>query len=209
MPVEEMMKKVGRTNQSEGLISAPQSAVGVSEAGDFPYAVLGIDSKGISFSISLGKDKTPVKGRNPFKAMGVEKALRDVADKLKSYRVSSKNVEVMSLTSASRRSSKWISTMQRSEAVGESSSYKAARKRWYVGRKGNTSTPFQSAEEPTKKSHGSLYGAVVGPFNTGGAARLMAKYGRNNPHLQTVADAERMFKLPEYKKEFGRKKSGN
>ena len=73
------------------------------------------------------------------------------------------------------------------------------RKRPYVGIKFRNEEKlrpiyeeFSSAETPTETSHGQLYGAVIGPFRTKAGARFMAMYGYNNPHLQCVADAERM-----------------
>jgi len=51
---------------------------------------------------------------------------------------------------------------------------------------------FKSYHEPTQRSHGKIYRYVIGPFRTMRAAKIMALYGRNNPHLQCVADAEFM-----------------
>jgi len=53
---------------------------------------------------------------------------------------------------------------------------------------------FRSAKTPTQLSHGDKYVAVIGPFRTKAGADVMAKYGRNNPHLQTVSEAEKMAK---------------
>ena len=53
---------------------------------------------------------------------------------------------------------------------------------------------FRSHLEPTGESHGELYGAVIGPFKTVRAAEFMAQQGGNNPHCQTVDDAERISK---------------
>lgn len=53
---------------------------------------------------------------------------------------------------------------------------------------------FHSASEPEAKTHGSIYSAVIGPFRTKKAAQIMAEYGANNPHLQTVSDAEKLAK---------------
>ena len=64
----------------------------------------------------------------------------------------------------------------------------------YVGVKGAKRKVFRSAKTPTFASHGKRFAAVIGPFRTKAGAEAMAKYGRNNPHLQTVADAERMAK---------------
>jgi hypothetical protein len=45
---------------------------------------------------------------------------------------------------------------------------------------------------PTEAVFGHLYAAFIGPFRTRRAAMFMARYGRNNPHLQHVNDAERL-----------------
>lgn len=36
------------------------------------------------------------------------------------------------------------------------------------------------------------FGAAIGPFQTDFAATLMADFGENNPHMQTVEDCERI-----------------
>ncbi len=51
---------------------------------------------------------------------------------------------------------------------------------------------FRYKGTPTQESHGDRYAAVIGPFRTMRAARFMAECGQGNPHLQTVADAERL-----------------
>lgn len=63
----------------------------------------------------------------------------------------------------------------------------------YVGsRHDGSSEIFRSAKAPTRHSHGQ-YRYATGPFRTRKAAEIMAKYGGpHNPHLQTVADAERL-----------------
>jgi len=67
--------------------------------------------------------------------------------------------------------------------------------RYYVGHvKHGEREIFRFAKEPTQKTHGDKYKYVIGPFSTKAGATVMAKYGENNPHLQTVADAERMAK---------------
>lgn len=43
--------------------------------------------------------------------------------------------------------------------------------------------------DPTFTRHGDRYGALIGPFRTVAAARLVA--GPHGPQIQTVADAER------------------
>jgi hypothetical protein len=65
-------------------------------------------------------------------------------------------------------------------------------KRIYVGCNQTHRITFRSAENPTTETHGHLYNAVIGPFRTMRGARWMATYGANNPHCQTVADAERL-----------------
>lgn len=67
----------------------------------------------------------------------------------------------------------------------------SSRKKYYVGKKGLKMTVFLSAETPTPGSHGP-YAAVIGPFRTKKGADFMAAHGLNNPHLQSVSDAERI-----------------
>ena len=64
----------------------------------------------------------------------------------------------------------------------------------YVGIKPRTAKRevFESARTPTQSSHGKRYSSVIGPFRTVSGAEVMARYGRNNPHLQQVSDAEKM-----------------
>ncbi len=66
-----------------------------------------------------------------------------------------------------------------------------ARSKWYVGLSKGERTAFSSAVVPAECNYGKLYQAVIGPFRTRRGAEHMAKFGNNNPHLQTVADAER------------------
>lgn len=62
---------------------------------------------------------------------------------------------------------------------------------WYVGHRNGTMELFKSATTPTFASHGETYAAVIGPFRTKRGAIWMAAYGRNNnPHCQTVDQAE-------------------
>lgn len=74
------------------------------------------------------------------------------------------------------------------------------RARWYVGyktyRSGQTiREAFKSASAPTQETHGVQYGAVWGPFRTKQGAEFGASAGAtNNPHVQSVADAERIAK---------------
>lgn len=54
---------------------------------------------------------------------------------------------------------------------------------------------FKSAETPTGETHGDLYFAVLGPFRTKLGAVCDILYADNgNPHIQCVADAERIAK---------------
>lgn len=75
----------------------------------------------------------------------------------------------------------------------------------YVGVKGSTRKVFRSYTTPTSASHGGKYGYVIGPFRTLRGAFFMADYGRNNPHLQTVADAEELAKIHAERKSLGSK----
>jgi hypothetical protein len=51
---------------------------------------------------------------------------------------------------------------------------------------------FRSAKTPTDESHGWQFAAVIGPFKTRLGAEFMRKYGRGNPHIQEVRDAEKL-----------------
>ena len=51
---------------------------------------------------------------------------------------------------------------------------------------------FSSPRTPTRETHGHLYTCAQGPFRTRLAARWFNRYGRSNPHVHTVADAERL-----------------
>jgi len=63
----------------------------------------------------------------------------------------------------------------------------------YVGvRKSGEREVFRSKTVPTEASHGVVYRYAVGPFRTRRAAELMRRWGSNNPHLVTVAQAERL-----------------
>ena len=66
----------------------------------------------------------------------------------------------------------------------------------YVGIKkdGWSYKRFTANEMPTATTHGQDYAAVIGPFRTRRGAQYMANYGRGNPHLQHVIDAERLAK---------------
>lgn len=51
---------------------------------------------------------------------------------------------------------------------------------------------FHSATSPAKQTHGHLYKAVIGPFQSKVGAGYFARYGKNNPDIRTAADAERL-----------------
>jgi len=51
---------------------------------------------------------------------------------------------------------------------------------------------FHTAMPPTKQTHGHLYKAVIGPFQSKVGASYFARYGKNNPDIRTAADAERL-----------------
>ena len=58
---------------------------------------------------------------------------------------------------------------------------------------------FKSKTEPTRETHGDKYCFAIGPFRTLRAAEFFAQYGKGNPHLQTVEDAERIVKAAQQK----------
>jgi hypothetical protein len=63
----------------------------------------------------------------------------------------------------------------------------------YLGKRGSDDLVlFRSATIPTNESHGHLYTAVIGPFMSKVGASYFARYGRNNPHIRTADDAERL-----------------
>ena len=65
--------------------------------------------------------------------------------------------------------------------------------KFYLGLNFPVRELFRAEETPTKQSH-PQYAGVIGPFRTKRGAEFMRKCGRNNPHCQTVADAERLAK---------------
>lgn len=72
----------------------------------------------------------------------------------------------------------------------------ATRTRPYVGMKAGQWRAFRSPTLPRADTHGGQFAAVIGPFRTMRGARYMAAFGEGNPHLQTVADAERIAATP-------------
>ena len=66
----------------------------------------------------------------------------------------------------------------------------------YVGRliDSNKSEVFEHDKTPTREVFGKKYSTVIGDFKTKEGAEYMCKYGENNPHVQTVEDAERLAK---------------
>jgi hypothetical protein len=65
---------------------------------------------------------------------------------------------------------------------------------YYLGLNGTTRELFKSSITPTEEFYGDKYKIVIGPFKTKRGAIFMRDYGNNNPHLQTVNDAERLSK---------------
>jgi hypothetical protein len=68
-------------------------------------------------------------------------------------------------------------------------------KRYYVGIRPNSTRAvfYMAVVEPTKEMC-PQYNAVIGPFRTKRGAEFMRDHGANNPHCQTVRDAERIAK---------------
>lgn len=66
--------------------------------------------------------------------------------------------------------------------------------KYYIGLKSPKRERFKAAELPTVVSHGHLYNGVIGPFRTKRGATFMRDCGMHNPHVTTVADAERIAK---------------
>lgn len=65
-------------------------------------------------------------------------------------------------------------------------------KKIYVGVRAGARTVFRADSTPTTETHGTRFVAVIGPFRTVRGARFMAECGSGNPHVQCVADAERI-----------------
>ncbi|CAG0988558.1 hypothetical protein ANAEL_02159 [Anaerolineales bacterium] len=64
---------------------------------------------------------------------------------------------------------------------------------YFLGKRGQDDLIlFRSPTTPTKETHGHLYTAVIGPFRSRVGASYFARYGRNNPHICTADDAERL-----------------
>jgi hypothetical protein len=68
-------------------------------------------------------------------------------------------------------------------------------KKIFVGKlPGGDCVVFRSTNTPTETTH-RRFRYVIGPFRTVRGANFMASpAARNNPHVQTVADAERIAK---------------
>lgn len=72
--------------------------------------------------------------------------------------------------------------------------FKSSKARWYVGiLSGFNFEAFKSNRTPSP-SLTPRYLATIGPFKTKRAAIWMTTDGKNNPHCQTVEDAERISK---------------
>ena len=64
---------------------------------------------------------------------------------------------------------------------------------FYLGKRGQDDLVLlHFSKIPTKETHGHLYTAVIGPFKSKVGASYFARYGRNNPHIRTAEDAERL-----------------
>ena len=72
----------------------------------------------------------------------------------------------------------------------------------YLGlkREDNKREIFKCEFEPTWLSHGADYNCVIGPFRTMRGAIFMRDHGENNPHCRNVAEAEKLGKKYESKR---------
>ena len=66
---------------------------------------------------------------------------------------------------------------------------------WYVGLAHGKRETFRCAFAPTEETHGKLYAAVIGPFNTRKGAEFMRDYGAGNPHCRCVSEAESLARV--------------
>lgn len=88
-------------------------------------------------------------------------------------------------------------SMARDTGYAQENGGHEVRARWYVGHvKDSTKREaFKSESEPTNETHGIKYTCVWGPFRTKRGAAFGASWRAvNNPHVQSVADAERIAK---------------
>ena len=67
--------------------------------------------------------------------------------------------------------------------------------RWYVGLMHGKRETFLCPFDPTRETHGKLYAAVIGPFNTRKGAEFMRDYGAGNPHCRCVSEAESLARV--------------
>ena len=64
---------------------------------------------------------------------------------------------------------------------------------FYLGKRGEDDLILlHTTAIPTKQTHGHLYKAVIGPFQSKVGAGYFARYGKNNRDIHTAADAERL-----------------
>lgn len=86
------------------------------------------------------------------------------------------------------------------------------RHKYYLGRVKSTANYelFKTTREPSPKWC-TIYSATIGAFRTKRGAMFMLKYGRNNPHIQTVGQAEKLVRLSgtELTAEFKRQRKVN
>ena len=67
---------------------------------------------------------------------------------------------------------------------------------YYLGRRAQGDLIlFHAARTPTKETHGLRFIAVIGPFRSKVGASYYARYGKDNPHIRTADDAERLARL--------------
>lgn len=68
-----------------------------------------------------------------------------------------------------------------------------SRPKFYIGWNGRAYDILKLAVEPSHATHGTKYSHFVGPFATRRGAEFMARpEQRNNPHVQTSDDADRI-----------------
>ena len=70
-------------------------------------------------------------------------------------------------------------------------------RKWFVGYSsysGDYQAFYTNGETPSLWDWGLEFDFVIGPFITKRGAKFMEKYGRGNPHCQSVYDAERLAK---------------
>jgi hypothetical protein len=70
---------------------------------------------------------------------------------------------------------------------------KAVAMAFYLGRRPQGDwLVFQSKLRPTRETHGGRFVSAIGPFPSKVAASWYHRYGRDDPRVETAADAERL-----------------